>query len=1059
MKNWDLNATVPIREDGSWSEPSNKNWDLDKTMPLSSENNMPETIGNYRKDGIASTLMKTFRSNRLSFDEKKTILFDIAQKEAEDNPILLLAASGGAVVFSATAYALSKLPRLSETLGKPIVDAFNEEAEIPVSDLGMLGQIVLGDYQRMGKVGDTIKINPKEDAKAVLDLAQGLGEMVLAGKADKKVAEVVFEDSLKQLGTKLTQAGYGKGKVTLDINKVRKYGRSLTSGEAIRQNIEIRGINPLEQPTAQEALKITSMAKKAQQPIMKEVKGEGVMVTPSPKVVPEMKASEGPVVSQSLIEEAKKYKTAEEFVSFMRGSATQYREYQPEMRANIAITEEAQRMSELGVDPEKEITIYRGVPDPKSNKIVDGDFVTTDYQSAASYAGEDNVVSKEIKAKDLIVEYPDEFSPSNLEGVGYEYIYSDSKNKLIKYSDKQLTDIWKKANEPKVEEPLLTQDDIGKPPEEPPEFPTVKKEFIEQPKKKTNILQYFTPAEYHLKQLGFDAEIGQPIREALQDFSIELANKNELLINIQKEHFSKIPKKDIKASSEKLWEYMDKGIPKGDTSIEAKTARKLRKETKEMLKRINELNKRIGREEVKGVKNYILHMLKPELLNEIYAKGVLPQELAKVMEYIPSKNVFLRTAQQRKGVPDDWLVKEPYQLMKAMYAIDLKYIYLQEALDKVAPYMKAVKEYQGEGQDYWTPETYKYLDDWVKQAVKMRPSNWDTLIDNLLEHTFAPLLRKTGLRVSHMPWRDLVSTLSAAAHTGALGMRVRPILRNLVQSTFDWVMYGTKPYLKASKKFLTKEGQEILKQSKVWKTRVPYEAQDLATLQKIFKIGGLGYRASDLHNVGKGLLTRYYHAIDDLKMTKQEALKFADNDLPATQWSYRREDLPRAYWTTTGRAFWTLGSWWMNFYTRFLPELSRRAFTGFDVSGRKVPTSERLGIMRLFVIIGVLFAVKEKSKELTGTVIDYTGQIKPTPLREAPIAQMMLAFRDTAQGITDNNERKMQEGLRNLSNTAKIFIPWYLAGKDMIDLLTGKKELGEFLFYGSRKKSKGKVYK
>jgi hypothetical protein len=307
-----------------------------------------------------------------------------------------------------------------------------------------------------------------------------------------------------------------------------------------------------------------------------------------------------------------------------------------------------------------------------------------------------------------------------------------------------------------------------------------------------------------------------------------------------------------------------------------------------------------------------------------------------------------------------------------------------------------------------------------------------------------------------MPWRDFVSFMSAGAHTGALGMRIRPILRNLVQSTFDWVMYGTKPYLKGSAKFMTKEGFDILHKSKVWKTRMPYEAQDLATLQKLFKIGSLGYRASDLHNVGKGLLTRYYHAIDDLKMTPEEAIKWADNDLASTQWSYRREDLPRAYWTTTGRAFWTLGSWWMNYYTRFLPELIKKAYTRKDVMGRVVPTSERFGIIRLLILTGTLFAIKKASKELTGTTVDYTEQVKPTPLRQAPIAQLGASLIKIGQGFTDSNERTRKEGLKELGNTAKIFIPWELAAEDLFKLLKGETTIPETLFYTGRKNKETK---
>lgn len=591
--------------------------------------------------------------------------------------------------------------------------------------------------------------------------------------------------------------------------------------------------------------------------------------------------------------------------------------------------------------------------------------------------------------------------------------------------------------------------------EPPPKFPGVSINFLEQPKPKTTVIQYFTPAEYHLKQLGFDREIGQPIREALQNFSIELMKKNEFIKQVQKIHYQKVPKRKRKTSLRKIWDMMDKEIPVGDKSPEALIAGKYREGTIEMLERMNELRVRIGEEPIKGIKNYILYMLKPEFLNEIYATGVIPPELAKVMEYIPPKKVFLRTAELRKGVPEEWLLKDPHALMKAMYAIDLRYIYLQDVLNRIDPYLQAVKDYVGPGGTRWSTEAYKYLDDWVKQAIKMRPSNLDSLVDNLLEYTFAPLLRKVGLKVSHMPWRDLINFLSASVHTGALGMRVKPILRNFVQSTFDWVMYGTSNYLKGSAKFMTKEGHSVLKKSKLWRTRVPYEAQDLATLRRLFKVGGIGYRISDLHNVGKGILTRYYYAVDKLGYSPEKALKWADLDLPRTQWSYRREDLPRAYWSTTGRAFWTLGSWWMNFYTNFMPELLRRGFTGRDVSGRVVSTTERLGILRFLMLIGILHGVKKASRELTGTTVDYTAQVRPRP-GFSPIAKMLQATYYFAFGLIDNDKRMLKKGLSDLTRTGKIFIPWELAAEDVFNIFSGKKTWQEVLFYGKQRKPSDK---
>ena len=162
--------------------------------------------------------------------------------------------------------------------------------------------------------------------------------------------------------------------------------------------------------------------------------------------------------SDPLVEEARKYKSAEEWVSTYRGSATQYSGYNPNIR-KFGTTEGSERISDLGVDPELDVTIYRGVSDGNKKlinaKIVDGDFVTTDSMSAESYAGKNNVVSMKVKAKDLIHDFPDEFDSNKPFGVGAEFIYSDNKNKLIKYTDKQLTEIWNKAN--KVDETSVKQ--------------------------------------------------------------------------------------------------------------------------------------------------------------------------------------------------------------------------------------------------------------------------------------------------------------------------------------------------------------------------------------------------------------------------------------------------------------------------------------------------------------------------------------------------------------------------------------------------------------------------
>ena len=112
--------------------------------------------------------------------------------------------------------------------------------------------------------------------------------------------------------------------------------------------------------------------------------------------------------------------------------------------------------SQSRYDPEKKITIYRGLDESVGKikgKINDGDFVTIDFDSANAYSG-GKVVSKEVKAKDLILDYPEKSDYQNPFYKGAEFIYSDSKNKLVKYSDSDLTKIFNDGKSYNVKDPL-----------------------------------------------------------------------------------------------------------------------------------------------------------------------------------------------------------------------------------------------------------------------------------------------------------------------------------------------------------------------------------------------------------------------------------------------------------------------------------------------------------------------------------------------------------------------------------------------------------------------------
>ena len=93
-----------------------------------------------------------------------------------------------------------------------------------------------------------------------------------------------------------------------------------------------------------------------------------------------------------------------------------FKEYSPD---NSLTGAENTPLSELGFDPEEDITVYRGVPKGIED-INSGDWVTSLEQLAKDYAGADgDVISKTVKAKDLLTD------PSSGEGAyTEEMVYS-----------------------------------------------------------------------------------------------------------------------------------------------------------------------------------------------------------------------------------------------------------------------------------------------------------------------------------------------------------------------------------------------------------------------------------------------------------------------------------------------------------------------------------------------------------------------------------------------------------------------------------------------------------
>jgi cell fate (sporulation/competence/biofilm development) regulator YlbF (YheA/YmcA/DUF963 family) len=278
----------------------------------------------------------------------------------------------------------------------------------------------------------------------------------IAKVSTEKDAKKLFENIVRlQQETKLSLKGAYMPvteRVT-DAVDVQKIKNSIAEGEMILKsgkNISGRKMSTEELQMVQRSVN-NSKEKLGEAPVESRI---------SPKTA----------LGDELIQEAKKYKSAEEFRQAIKGGKTQYGEYSPNVRSSIPAG--YKNIAELGVKPDEMVTVYRGIDDisgkVSNKKINDGDFVTTDFDSALSYTGDPkNVVEMQVPAKTLYNSEPRDFIDEPFY-TGSEYIYTTKSTKTLP-TDSQLTDIWNKAN--KVEKQLPTPEGLPKIPrtEIPPE--------------------------------------------------------------------------------------------------------------------------------------------------------------------------------------------------------------------------------------------------------------------------------------------------------------------------------------------------------------------------------------------------------------------------------------------------------------------------------------------------------------------------------------------------------------------------------------------------------------
>lgn len=106
----------------------------------------------------------------------------------------------------------------------------------------------------------------------------------------------------------------------------------------------------------------------------------------------------------------------EELLDSLNPTGTIHTEYGPQFRATAPLAENMVPLSQTqNIDGTETITIYRGVPEDVDQTINPGDYITTNPQLAADYAGTGNIIEENVPADHIL----DDLS----EPGGEEYIY------------------------------------------------------------------------------------------------------------------------------------------------------------------------------------------------------------------------------------------------------------------------------------------------------------------------------------------------------------------------------------------------------------------------------------------------------------------------------------------------------------------------------------------------------------------------------------------------------------------------------------------------------------
>jgi len=388
-----------------------------------------------------------------------------------------------------------------------------------------------------------------------------------------------------------------------------------------------------------------------------------------------------------------------------------------------------------------------------------------------------------------------------------------------------------------------------------------------------------------------------------------------------------------------------------------------------------------------------------------------------------------------------------------------------------------------------SPQGQEWVERWLRHQVLGRPTSVDQQMNtmmgpfNSLVNQLNKVLPKTlKVRLGYNPTMAVSrGIISRAIHAGGILGNLPLAAVNFTQVGHNLALVGPVAFAKAERALLNPkwdEGRQLLKHSRIFQRRYPYENLDFLKQNVIEAIGRGPYRLMDLHNITNGFLSQVYrlylneptfrtkvapfmkpalkgdrqiwNAILDAAQRRaiDDELYVADYFTYMAQYPYQRIGMQAVVQSGLGAAAETFQTWWQNYFTSYMPELLGRTFTGRTSLGTKVSPAERLGglwfAMWIAGILTTSMAAGKPAFETMKRIMPHRvfGRIK------SPQVQIIESLFDAYSGFTTGDNRKLGEALSKLKSAAWLGVPGGVAirraikGRTLEERFWGKKQKG-----------------